>query len=155
MQLLVGAGSGMWAAGNPGAMYVVHTAAQRGDLALVQYVLHELQHLGCQVDAATLEYAAQGGCEMLLEWLVREHPARCCLEGASPYVPAAMTSSRGSLLALRRLGVPWGPLRRTRSPGQWMSTAQCQCCVGWWSRGRWRRWRRRCTAATARVTMYG
>ncbi len=32
-------------AGNPGAMYcVVHTAAQRGDLAQVRYLVQELQH---------------------------------------------------------------------------------------------------------------
>ncbi len=126
----------MWAAGNPGAMYVVHTAAQRGDLALVQYLVQELQHLGCQVEAETLEYAAQGGCEALLEWLVKEHPACCCFEGASPYVAAAMTSSRSPLVALRRLGVPWGPQDTVaRAVG-----VHCTVPVrtGWWSRGR--RW---------------
>ncbi len=106
VQLLVGAGSSMWAAGNPGAMYVVHTAAQRGDLALVQHLVQELQHLGCRLDAATVEYAAQGGCEALLEGLVGEYPQH--LGGASPVCPCGHG---------KPAGLPDGPAAAGRAVG--------------------------------------
>lgn len=53
-------------------------------------------------DAATV-----GGCEVLLEWMLQEHPG--CFAGISPYCTAAAKGDRGTLEALRRLGVPWRP----------------------------------------------
>ncbi len=108
VQLLVGAGSSMWVADAHEGAQAVHAAAKRGDLHLVRYLLHELPHLGCRLDDKVLESAAEGGCEALLEWLVEQHSG-CCLAGAcSPYMPAAVAGDRGTLTALRRLGVPWG-----------------------------------------------
>ncbi len=47
--------------------------------------------------------------EVLLEWLVEQHPG--CLAGPwspSAYAAPARKGDRGTLEALRRLGVPWG-----------------------------------------------
>ncbi len=91
------------------------TAANRGDVALVQYLLQQQQQLRngqpeFQPDWEFLTAAAESGCEALLEWLVKEHPG--CLEVAgshgTPYGFAARNGDRGTLTTLRRLGVPWG-----------------------------------------------
>ncbi len=104
VQLLVGeAGCRAW-----DARMALVTAARRGELALVQYLLQQARrrrpHWECVVNAA------EGGCEALLEWLVKQHPG--CLKGSgsgeSPYVSAAARGDLGTLTALRRLGVPWG-----------------------------------------------
>ncbi len=107
VQLLVGAGSSMWAADADEGAQAVRAAAKRGDLALVQYLLHELPHLGCRLDGKVLECAAAGGCEALLEWLASGQLPGCCSEGGQPYMPAAEVGDRGTLTALRRLGAPW------------------------------------------------
>ncbi len=107
VQLLVGAGYSDWNIANTDAKRVVSLAAERGDLALVQYLLQHMPRL--QPDGKTLAAAATAGCEVLLEWLVAQHPS--CLsvrEGDSPYLRAAKKADRGTLAALRRLGVPWG-----------------------------------------------
>ncbi len=108
VQLLVGeAGCGVWR-----APQVVYAAARRGDLALVQYLLQQQQQQqpGCQPpDWSVLVAAAEGGCEALLEWLAAEHPGCLTISSvASPYIQPAVCGDRGTLTALRRLGVPWG-----------------------------------------------
>ncbi len=108
VQLLVGqVGCTDWVVHNGQTHQLVHAAARRGDLALVQYLLQQLP--GYQPGWEVLVAAAEGGCEALLEWLVEQHPG--CLAGpwaVSVYVAPAVTGQRGTLAALRRLGVPWG-----------------------------------------------
>ncbi len=95
---------------------VMNCAAARGDLALVQYLQGQLQQQGQQQgqrgrwpDGEALAGVAIAGCEALQEWLVERHPS--CRTGGgptgSPYVLAAENGDRGTLAALRRLGVPW------------------------------------------------
>ncbi len=90
------------------------TAAERGDLALVRYLLQQQRLVGQPAYQPDWEFlmsaAAKGGCEALLEWLAEEHPACLGLVGARPtrYLVAAKKGDRGTLAALRRLGVPWG-----------------------------------------------
>ncbi len=111
-------------------------AAERGDLALVQYLQGQQQQgqqeqqrgqqggqqgLGQQgpcppvawPDGTTIvQDAACAGGEALLEWLVERHPG-CRMAGtsqgraSSAYLCAAKNGDRGTLAALRRLGVPW------------------------------------------------
>ncbi len=88
------------------ATAVLQRAAMLGHLPLVQYLWQQLQGCGGRLCARVLEAAAEGGCEALLEWLVQQHPG--CMEGASPYLPAARNGDLCTLVALRRLGVPWG-----------------------------------------------
>ncbi len=91
---------------------VVKAAAVRGDLALVQYLLQQLQQQRPRrrPDWGVGMAAAQGGCEALLEWLAEQHPG--CLTvppgRRSPYVVPAVAGDLCTLTALRRLGVPWG-----------------------------------------------
>ncbi len=89
--------------GSRDAKDVLDTVARFGDLALVQY-LHGV--LGCAPDGNTLQEAVMGGCEEVVEWLVREHPA--CQECSRPYACAAKNGDLGTLTALARLRVPWG-----------------------------------------------
>ncbi len=89
------------------------TAAERGDVALVRYLLQQQRLTGWpqyQPGWDFLVLAAKAGCEALLEWLVEENPGCLGLAGArqTPYVAAAKNGDRGTLAALRRLGVPWG-----------------------------------------------
>ncbi len=89
------------------AEFFVHTAAARGHLAVVQYLLQQLP--GYQPRGQLLADAAAGGCEALVERLVEQHPG--CVEGpwgARAYVAPAKVGDRGTLAVLRRLGVPWG-----------------------------------------------
>ncbi len=89
------------------AEQLVCAAAQRGELALVQYLLQQLP--GYQPGGKVLAAAAEGGCEALLEWLAGQHPG--CLAGPwvpSAYIAPAKRRDMGTLAALRRLGVPWG-----------------------------------------------
>ncbi len=96
-------------------------AAERGDLALVQYLLQ--QRPGFIPGNAVLVGAAKGGNQALLEWLVEQHPG--CMEGPGAelqyewpdlpagegsigaYVSAAARGGLGTLTTLRHLGVPW------------------------------------------------
>ncbi len=75
-----------------------------GNLGLAQFLV---RLMGFARDRGALVAAAGSGCEALLEWLVQQHPG--CVEGASPYLPAAYNGDRATLTSLRRLGVPWGP----------------------------------------------
>ncbi len=150
VQLLVGvAGCRGWV-----AELALSLAADRGDLALVQYLEGQLQQQQQQPahqrqqeqqegqqhgqqegqgrgqqdqgqgqqgqrppvawpDGKTVRDAAEAGCEALLEWLVEQHPG-CRVEGtsqgraSSAYLCAAKAADRGTLVALRRLGVPRG-----------------------------------------------
>ncbi len=108
VQLLVGqVGCTDWGEQHRPTKRLVRAAARRGEVALVQYLLQQLP--GYQPGGKVLAAAAEGGCEALLEWLVEQHPG--CLAGpwaASAYVAPAVTGQRGTLAALRRLGVPWG-----------------------------------------------
>ncbi len=107
VQLLAGAGYSDWPLGNEPAKAMVSTAAERGDLAVVQYLLQRMP--GLRLDGCVLTAAAKGGCEALVEWLAEQHPG--CLvipRDTSPYADAARSGDRGTLVALRRLGVPWG-----------------------------------------------
>ncbi len=58
--------------------------------------------------------AAEAGCEALLEWWLVERHGGCHVEGTSQgltnsaHLCAAKAADRGTLSALRRLGVPWG-----------------------------------------------
>ncbi len=103
VQLLVGeAGCRDW-----DAEVVLCTAARRGDLALVQYLLQQAPEY--VPGGELLVAASEGGCEALLEWLVEQHPG--CMEGAGGgdlYIDACRVGDLGTLTALRRLGVPWG-----------------------------------------------
>ncbi len=82
----------------------IAVAAERGDLALAQY-LHR-QHLGQMPVGQYLTAAVRGGCEALLEWLAQQ-PGWLDNE-ASPYTYAAAQADKGTLSVLRRLGAPWG-----------------------------------------------
>ncbi len=108
VQLLVGqVGCTDWGVQQWQAERVVCSAARRGELALVQYLLQQLP--GYQPGGEVLTAAAEGGCGALLDWLVEQHPG--CLAGpwgVPAYVAPAKNGQRGTLAALRRLGVPWG-----------------------------------------------
>ncbi len=94
---------------------VLSFAAVRGDLALVQY-LYGLQQQQQQQqqqpvswpDQRALSHAVLGGCEALPEWLAAQPGGLAGGEGGTPYFRAAKYGDRGTLAALRRLGVPWG-----------------------------------------------
>ncbi len=120
VQLLVEAGFRNWHVGeedededaDPGNSdcIVLTCAASRGDLALVQYLLHQQQpqQQEWRPDWGLFRKVAGGGCEAMLEWLVRQ-PG--CLEspgGYSPYLLPLVHYDLSTLMALRRLDVPWG-----------------------------------------------
>ncbi len=90
----------------------VSFAVRWSDMALVQYLTEQRSApKPCWAMARELlfRFAAKAGCEALVEWLAQQ-PG--CLEGPAvgcPYTDAAENSDRGTLVALRRLGVPWGP----------------------------------------------
>ncbi len=84
--------------------YAIAVAGRRGDLALVQYLHRRLPRW-----LLTLQYepaAMLGGCQAMLEWMTGQ-PAGLA-NVASPYHGAATIGDKGTLAALRRLGVPWG-----------------------------------------------
>ncbi len=105
VQLLVGAGAG---ADSGDVQRAMSCAAWEGNLPLVQFLAQHLeQQLGCQPDwHSVMQVAVEGGCEALLEWLAGK--AGCLANAGVSYMPAAKTGDRGTLAALRRLGVPWG-----------------------------------------------
>ncbi len=104
VQLVGGVGrSKLW-----DAPIATRCAAGRGELDLVQYLLQLCP--GHRLSWEVLVAAASGGCEAQLEWLV-EQPGCLVVPAASrssPYVSAAGKGDLGTLVALRRLGVPWG-----------------------------------------------
>ncbi len=80
--------------------------ADRGNLALVQYLQQQCPRWS--PDGKAVVPAAMGGCEALLEWVVEEPDNLFdTAVHASPYIVAAKRGDRGTLAALRRLGVPW------------------------------------------------
>ncbi len=108
VQLLVGEGFCDWDANV--AERLQTAASAKGNLALVQY-LHGQLPRGYRLGWDAVTAAAEAGCEAVLEWLAEQHPG--CLVGPGhssrcPYVDAAAAGDRGTLAALRRLGVPWG-----------------------------------------------
>ncbi len=119
VQLLVRAGAeaglGAGVAGGAvllarGAKTALRMAAQVANPELVQY-LRQLYPCA-RPDGEEVGAAANSGCEAVLELLV---PVASSLEmprpfatWGSPYILAGKKGDRGTLTALRRLGVPWG-----------------------------------------------
>ncbi len=105
VQLLVGAGAG---ARSGDVMRAILCAAERGNLPIVHDLAqHMEQQLGCQPDwHRAMQVAVESGCEALLEWLAGK--AGCLANAGISYMPAVRAGDRGTLNALRRLGVPWG-----------------------------------------------
>ncbi len=94
---------------------LLSAAVDRGELALVQYLQQQLQLLAYwfQVQEEHVSFVAAVGCEEMLEWLVQQPGCRGALRSLStspflsPYVMPGRRGDRGTLAALRRLGVPW------------------------------------------------
>ncbi len=84
----------------------VTAATRRGELALVQYLLQ--QRPGYRPGGPLFLFAAEAGCEALLEWMVVQRGADGRARRDSPYTWPAMCGDLSTLTALRRLGVPWG-----------------------------------------------
>ncbi len=101
VQLVVGAGWHRWDTHE--VQKAVAVAARRGDLALVQY-LHR-QQPGQMPVGQCQAAAVSGGCEALLEWMAGQPGWLSHVN--SPYRDAAILGDKGTLAALRRLGVPW------------------------------------------------
>ncbi len=100
VQLLVEAGHHSWDADM--AMYY---AVTRGDLPLARYILQQKPEY--EPDSRTLLSAMEGGCEPLLEWLAAGQPQCLASSDGTPYLSAAQNGDKATLVALRRLGVPW------------------------------------------------
>ncbi len=112
------AGVGEWA---PLDEHVWKGVVKRGDPALVLYLLEQQrqqhqqepeQHLQARIQSYDASRrvavaAAQAGCEALLEWLAQQ-PGGLATPAASLYTSPAARGDRATLVALRRLGVPWG-----------------------------------------------
>ncbi len=75
-------------------------------LGVVQYLLQ--QHPEYLHDSELLNWAAEAGCEAMVEWLVEQPGSLDAVVGATLYVAAAKNGDRATLATLRRLGVPWG-----------------------------------------------
>ncbi len=78
----------------------------RGSSALAQCVLG--QKPGHRPGTKAVEAAVLAGNEALLEWMVQQVDRVESLDGDKLYPLAAKNGDRGTLAALRRLGVPWG-----------------------------------------------
>ncbi len=96
-------------------MQVLCAAVHRGDVALVKYLQQQLRWPAHWFDLYDIDASAAAvDCEELLDWLAKHGgfwgPLRACLTlpFAPPYMVAARNADRGTLSALRRLGVPWG-----------------------------------------------
>ncbi len=100
VQLVVGAGCSGWVAEQD----AIVAAARRGDLALAQF-LHRQQSEPPLVGRCQAA-AVLGGCAALVEWMP-DQPGWLA-SANSPYRNAARQGDKGTLAALRRLGVPWG-----------------------------------------------
>ncbi len=109
-------GLGAAGAGGPGTanaymgLQAVSAAVRRSDLALVRYLTEHMSAPKPRGGMARelLGSAVEAGSEALLEWLANqprclEEPFTGCL-----YTVAAERGDRATLVALRRLGVPWG-----------------------------------------------
>ncbi len=123
-QLLLGTGAEPSRLDVQGAM---GRAAAEGNLGLVQYLAqHMEQQLGHPPDWQRVLTAATGsGCEALVEWVAGKPGAFlpllpplewvdgqlvCLQQHNFSFGPIAMIGDFGVPNALRRLGVPWGPL---------------------------------------------
>ncbi len=96
---------GLLDANSSWTQWAPRSAMRNGGMALVQYLQH--QRLMPPPEPSAVHFAAEIGCEVLLEWLAVQ-PG--CLESCGgPYVAAAVKGDLGTLTTLRRLGVPWGP----------------------------------------------
>ncbi len=100
VQLLLGAGCGV-------DLLTLCAAVDRGDLALVR-LLHGTGR--CATGRIELDKAARPGCEALVDFLAEKgyvvvDPMATC---DAAYAHAARAGDLGMLMALRRLGVPWG-----------------------------------------------
>ncbi len=86
----------------------VGAAVRAGNMAVAQYLLQLMP--GYQPGAQLLHDAVESGCEALLEWVVEQPGCQADLEQPLPhlYELALRYRDRGTLTALRRLGVPWG-----------------------------------------------
>ncbi len=101
VQLLVGAGCAEWEPSR-----VTENAIRRGHLGLTQYVVgRQGDHV---LGWSELHAAAGAGCEALLEWVVQQPGCMESQRSGCPYTDPAKNGDRGTLAALRRLGVPWG-----------------------------------------------
>ncbi len=112
VQLLAGAGCNAWAP-LPEAHVVAFGSRDRlwnilarGDLALAQFVLG--QRRGYVPNTENVKAVVLAGNEALLEWIVQQVDRVESLDGEKLYPLAAKNGDRGTLAALRRLGVPWG-----------------------------------------------
>ncbi len=91
------------------AIRAASLAAERGDAALVRYLMTRLRPTPQLPGDGARKAAVNAGCEAMLEWLAeskpdfRERPSPGCM-----YLEAAGNGDRGTLTALRQLGVPWG-----------------------------------------------
>ncbi len=88
----------------------VSVTVKRSDMALVRYLTEHKSAPKPRGGMARelLSGAAEAGCEALIEWLAQQPR---CLEGPFTgclYTVAAQNGDRATLVALRRLGVPWG-----------------------------------------------
>ncbi|KXZ42159.1 hypothetical protein GPECTOR_193g316 [Gonium pectorale] len=78
-------------------------AAESGSVQLMAW----LRERGCGWDASAITKAADSGCEEAVEWLVAQG---CPVQGnGEPYFGACRNGDLAMAVALRRLGVPWGP----------------------------------------------
>ncbi len=115
----------------PSAPMSFDQAAARGYLPMLR-CLHEECGLGFGPE--TLEAAAEGGCEAVLEWLV----GAGCVAGedqgeSDPYVWAGKVGDLATLNCLRRLGVPWGAgAYRGPAQGKWMQAGEMPLPVLRW-----------------------
>ncbi len=100
VQLLVGAGCWETYAKRD----AIAVAARRGDLALVQY-LHRWLPGRLSVGQYQWAEAVSGGCEALLEWMAQQPGWRDKM--VSSYRGPVSIGDKGTVAALRRLGVPW------------------------------------------------
>ncbi len=113
-------------------------AASRGDLTLLQYLQEQqpwqqqAQQQGQQKKAQAfwrwkggeaILHATQGGCEAVLEWLAENGGDLSYQGAASPWLVAGKHGDRGTLAALRRLGVPWD------HPDLLMRAVNYGCCM--------------------------
>ncbi|KXZ48659.1 hypothetical protein GPECTOR_26g562 [Gonium pectorale] len=82
-------------------------AARSGSVELMAW----LQEHGCVWDASTFTGSAESGCVAAVEWLVAQG---CPMEeDGAPYVSVCRNGDLAMARLLRRLGVPWGPVRDT------------------------------------------
>ncbi len=102
--------------GSPGSSRELEQAARRGDLEALR-LLHGQGQL--RLSREVWVEAAESGCEAVLEWLAAEGCRVGAGAGQDSYLAAAQRGDRGSLCALRRLGVPWGHRGVLRAAVDW------------------------------------